>query len=47
MVSGVSGPCVSLDAVLKKEKTIFPEYSQRNTGLKSSIKADLLSEDFF
>lgn len=35
-----------MDVILKKEKTIVPEYSQRNMGLKSSIKADLLSEIF-
>lgn len=35
-------PRVSMDVILKKEQTIVPEESQRNVGLKSSIKANLL-----
>lgn len=43
----LTGPRVSLDVILKKKKkAIVPEYSQRNKGLKSSIKADLVSEIF-
>lgn len=34
-------PRVSTDVILKKEQTSVPEESQRNVGLKSSIKANL------